>query len=153
MMVFAAKIEIIGINPYVAVPPEVSRALAMRRHIPVRGSINGFPIKATLVPVGGGRHRLYINGEMRKGAGVGVGDKIKVSIELDTDPRIQPVPETLRKALAANKEAESVWNRLPPSRRKEFLDYLNWLKTPAALDRNTGKVIAALLKKKNNTGI
>jgi len=147
-MQFTAKIEIAGINPYVAVPTDVSRALAKRGHVPVKGSVNGFPIRATLVPTGGGRHRLYINGEMRKGAGVGVGDEIMVTLKPDSWPRVTPIPEAFRKALEANKKAKQAFEKLPPSHRKEYLDYLNWLKTPGSLERNIKKVIDILVKNK-----
>jgi hypothetical protein len=36
-MKFKAIIEIAGINPYVAVPAEVSRVMAKQGHIPVKG--------------------------------------------------------------------------------------------------------------------
>ncbi len=100
-----------------AVPADVSRALAKRGHVPVKGSVNGFPIRATLVPTGGGRHRLYINGEMRKGAGVGVGDEIMVTLKPDSGPRVTPIPEAFRKALEANKKAKQAFEKLPPSQR------------------------------------
>jgi len=143
-MDFTATIKITGINLYVDMPATISRAMGKRGHVPIKGSVNRFPIRATLVPTGAGRHRLYINGEMRKGAGVDTGDRITVSIEPDTGPRMPPFPEALQKALAVNKEAKAVWDRLPPSHRKEYLDYLNWLKTPESLERNVKKVIAAL---------
>jgi len=72
---FTATIYKVGINPLVDVPAEVSRAFGIRGYVPVRGRLNGAPIRATLVPSGGGRHRLYINGDMRKQAGVESGDE------------------------------------------------------------------------------
>jgi hypothetical protein len=63
---FSTQVQKVGINPCVAIPESVSACLGKRGIVPVWGSLNGVEIRATLVPIGGGRHRLYINGEMRK---------------------------------------------------------------------------------------
>jgi hypothetical protein len=63
---FSAKISKVVINPCVDVPESVSVFFGKRGNVPVVGTLNGYPIRTTLVPVGRGRHRLYINGEMRK---------------------------------------------------------------------------------------
>lgn len=63
---FQAKIEKAGINPCVNVPLSVSKAFGERGYVPVKGKLSGVPIKATLVPAGGGRHILYSNGECGK---------------------------------------------------------------------------------------
>lgn len=83
---------------------------------------------------------------MRKRAGVGVGDKIKLVLKLDTKPRIVPIPEELAKELKRNKKAKTAWEKLSPSHRKEILSYLNFLKTPEALQRNIKKLISTHLK-------
>lgn len=144
---FSARIGKAGINPYVDVPEEISRVFGRRANLPVKGTLNEVPIVATLVPLGGGRHRLYINTEMRKKARVKVGDDIHLRIELDTQPRVMGIPEQLRQALEDNKEAKLVWEKTPPSHQREILAYLNYLKTPAALERNVKKVIDTLSKR------
>ena len=142
---FKATIYKVGINPCVEVPKRVSTALAKKGNIPVVGRLNGFPIRATLVSLGNGRHRLYINGEMRKGANVDTGDRIHVAVQLDTQPRTVPVPGELARALEKNRRAKAAYERLPPSKRKEFLLYLNWLKRPETRKRIVEKIIAKLL--------
>jgi uncharacterized protein YdeI (YjbR/CyaY-like superfamily) len=114
----------------------------------VRGYFNGTPVRATLVPVGGGRHRLYINAEMRKRAKVDTGDKIQLVLEEDTEPRIISVPVELTDALDADVEAKALWDQLPKSEKNEILAYLNWIKRPETLRRNIDKLITKHLKKK-----
>lgn len=70
MLRFAAPLAQLGPNPYVDVPPRVSTAFGRRGAVAVKRTLNAVPIRATLVPAGGGRHRLYVNGFMRKAAGV-----------------------------------------------------------------------------------
>jgi uncharacterized protein YdeI (YjbR/CyaY-like superfamily) len=82
---------------------------------------------------------------MREAAGVGVGDEVRVRLKPDRASRELPVPPALREALRANPEAQEAWQAIAPSRRREILTYLDFLKTPAALERNVRKVIAILL--------
>lgn len=80
---FRARIYKQGPNPYVDVPQRISDAFASHApagRISVEGKLNSTAILATLVPVGKGGHRLYVNGGMRSATGVGVGDT--VSFEL-----------------------------------------------------------------------
>jgi uncharacterized protein YdeI (YjbR/CyaY-like superfamily) len=49
-------------------------------------------------------------------------------------------------ALQKNRKAKTAFERLTPSRQKEILTYLNWLKRPETLKRNVEKIVAYLLK-------
>ena len=101
---FSAVIGEVGVNPCVDVPESDSSCLKASGYIPVAGALNGFPIRATLVPVGNGRHRLYVNAEMRKRAGVAVGDLIHLALALDTKPRDAPMPKAFAAALESNEK-------------------------------------------------
>jgi hypothetical protein len=142
---FSATIYKQGINPCVDVPTEVSAALGGRGYISVRGTLDGHPIRATLVPLGKGKYCLFVNGAMRKAAGVDVGDVILVALELDPESRELPMPEAFIRALEQNPKAKAAFERLRPSRQKECLAYLNWLKRPESLERNVQKLINHLL--------
>ena len=146
---FSAKVYKLGINPCVDVPQRVSQAFAQRGYIAVKGTLNGAAIRATLVPKGNGRHRLYLNTAMRQRANVDVGDRVTIAITLDTAPRIVPVPDALAEALRKNRKAQSAFEQLTPSRQKEILLYLNSLKQQETLQRNIDKVIAQLSKRKS----
>ncbi len=126
-------------------PARISRAFGRRGYVPLKGTLNTFAIRATLVPTGGGRHRLYVNAEMRKGARVEVGDRVRVILQMDGASREVPIPLELAAALRRNKGAARAFAALPPSHRRDYLLYLNWLKRPGALRRNVRKVVAHLL--------
>jgi hypothetical protein len=89
---FSATIHKVGINPCVEVPPRVSAFFGTRGRVPVKGTLNGHAIRGTLVPVGNGRHRFYVNGFMRKLARVDVGDTVRLSFVRDWAPRAGHVP-------------------------------------------------------------
>ncbi len=138
---FTATVYTLGINPCVDVPPRVSAAFGKKGYVPVAGTLNDQPIRATLVPKGGGRHRLYLNGDMRQRAKVEVGDRVHLVVRLDTRPRQVSMPAELAVALKQNPKAKVAFEQLTPSRQKEILTYLNALKQPESLQRNIEKLI------------
>jgi transcription termination factor Rho len=144
--IFSDTIAKIGINPCVQVPGRVTDQLeAVKGFIYVRGKINGFAFVQTLVPVKNGPYRLYVNGPMLKGAHAQTGDTVKFSIEANPHPekRTPAILPAFKKRLAKEKLAVSFKN-LTPSRRKEILKYMGFLKTPESVERNIAKVIAQL---------
>ena len=145
---FSAIIRKVGVNPYVDLPLRISRAMARRGYIPIAGTVDGKPMRTTLVPIGNGKHRLFINGGMRERAGVDVGDRIVVTLRVDLRSREVPMPEGLGAMLVKSRIAAKAWEKLTPSRRKEILRYLNFAKQPVTLERNIKKVFAMLAKKR-----
>ena len=70
MWEFTAKLDIIGINPFVFVPEHILVALKAQAGkskgpIPISGTINGVDFRQTLVKYSG-TWRLYVNTEMLK---------------------------------------------------------------------------------------
>ena len=74
-------------NVALDVPADVSDAFGVRGHVPVVGTADGAELTATLVPVGGGRHRLFLNGAVRGAIGKGAGDSVEIRIRLDRSDR------------------------------------------------------------------
>jgi hypothetical protein len=147
---FKAVVEIVGINPFVQVPDSVLKALfrqAQREKgpIPVKGRLQGKPFLTTVV-LFRGRWRLYLNTQMRKDAGVDVGDEVTVEIAFDPQKRVVPMPPRFARALAQHPKVKAAFESLAPSRRTEILRYLNWVKTEEALDRNVDKILRILSK-------
>ena len=145
---FKARIELIGINPFVFVPGEILKEIFRQSgkdkgHIPVRGSVNRKSYKQTLVKYSGG-WRLYINTTMLKDSPKRIGEIIEVTIQHDPEDRtIQPHP-AFAKALSENKEAKKVFDGLPASRKKEIVRYISALKTPESINKNIQRAIGFL---------
>jgi hypothetical protein len=169
---FTTGVKIAGINPYVDVPVHVVEALGAGTKAAVLVKIAaadaprkrrtldkdaarlktigrlapGDWFRTTLVPLQSEPTRLYLDTWMRETAGVGVDDIVFVTLRLDPDSREIPLPGPLRAALEVNAQARAAWEALAPSRQREILSYLNFLKTPEALERNVKKTIARLLE-------
>ncbi len=140
MKTFRAKIEIIGINPFVFLPNNVlnsifERAGKNKGKIPVNGTVNGKPYKQTLVKYSG-EWRLYINTKMLDKSPKRIGETIEVGVKFDPESREIKAPENFINALKENKEAKMIFEGLPASRKSEIVKYLANLKTEEALERN-----------------
>ncbi len=103
--------------------------------------------RTTLVPRQGVPARLFLDTWMRAAAGAAVGDSVRVRLKLDREARELPMPEGLQAILEVEPAAAAAWEALTPSRRREILTYLIFLKTPAALERNIRQTVANLLKR------
>lgn len=57
---------------------------------------------------------------------------------------MHPMPVWFRRPLAADSKARRGWDALTPSRQKEILRYLSWLRSPEARERNVAKAIRVL---------
>jgi hypothetical protein len=142
---FRAKIYKVGINPCVEVPRTITRRMTPQRgYIPVRGHIDNYPFEQTLVPVKDGPYRLYVNGLMLKGSGAKVGDTSIFKIEQTTARRKDVMMPTDLRSKLVRAKLLFTFEQLTPSRQKEILRYLNYLKTPQAKKRNIDKVLSFL---------
>ncbi|HSN17070.1 MAG TPA: YdeI/OmpD-associated family protein [Gammaproteobacteria bacterium] len=135
------------INPCVNLPEKIVAALraesGKNQSIPVRATLQGKPFRANVMRYRGA-WRLYLNGVIRKTAGVDVGDRAGVTVRYDPAPRVHPVPPAFAKALKANPKASARFASFSPSRRKEILRYLGSLKRQDSLARNTERTLRYL---------
>ena len=146
---FQARIGKQGPNPYVDVPEEVSLAFAHHSRggrVSVEGRLNEASIRATLVPVGKGRHRLYVNGGIRTAAGVAVGDTVSFEL-LSTAHTNVSVPEDLADALDEVDGAREAFEAMSPSHRRELIRYVDDARTPSTRERRIGRSVDHALGK------
>ena len=143
---FTAKIYKVGINPCVKVPYRITEKMTPTRgFIPIKGQIENHFFQQTLVPVKNSNFRLYVNGAMLKGAGIKVGDTVQFKIEQNfaSWKKVIRMPSAFRKKLDEG-GLHVAFKNLTPSRQKEVLRYLNYLKTEESVNRNIDKVIRQL---------
>ena len=145
---FKSKIKITGSYPYVPVPDECLKSICKqagknKSPIPVKGTINGHPFTQTLLKFKD-QWLVYINGIMREASGTDVNDEVEVVLEYDPRDRSVPMHPKLAAALKKDKRANDVFNHLAPSRQKEILRYISFLKTEESIERNVARAIRFL---------
>jgi len=152
MKSFTAKIQIIGVNPYVLLPVSVLKHLCEKAGkdkgaIAVKGKLNGKSFTQNLVRYSG-KWRWYLNGPLKKAAGMVLGVMAKVKIDFDPKPREVPMHPKLKKGLQQNSKAKAAFDQLSPSRQKEIMKYINFLKSEESVDKNVARAIAHLVSSK-----
>jgi 3-methyladenine DNA glycosylase AlkD len=135
---FAGELVQIGILYSIQIPASVSRALGVRGRVPVLVSTRGRKaFLGTLVPSGGGRHRVYLNGEARGGAKKG---RIEVEVRVVEERRDVAIPEDLVDALVEC-DARASWESLAPGKRRHIVE---WIEKAASENTRAKRVTLAV---------
>ncbi len=128
----------------VPVPAEVVERFHAHGRVPVKGTINGFPFRGTLVPSAGG-HLLGVNRQVRAGAAARPGEPVSVVLRLDPEPRHVGAPPDLAAALKKSRAAQNAWDRLAPSDRHACVEAIDDAKRPETRARRVAATVQALL--------
>jgi hypothetical protein len=110
---------------------------------PVRGTVNGTPVRARL-SVYGGRTYLGLRAEIRAAAGIAVGDRVDVVLELDDEPREVELPEALAQALAGDPGARRAYDALSFTHRREYAEWIATARREETRARRVAKALAML---------
>ncbi len=132
---FRGRIYSVGANRCVDVPDRVSRALGQETRIPVKGSVGGEPFRSTLVPRGGGRHRLFIHSRIWRKLGVDRGRTVDIRLRGDRSRREARLPGDIADALAARPKARAAFENMTPAGRRAFVSYILEAKTGPTRER------------------
>lgn len=127
----------------IQVPDEIIEKLGAGKRPPVKVTINGYTYRNT-VAVMGGAFMVSVSAGVREQSGVNGGDMIKVTLELDTEPREVEVPAALQKLLAKNKAARTFFDSLSNSNKKRFIIPIEQAKTAETKNRRIQKAIEDL---------
>jgi hypothetical protein len=126
-----------------SVPFDVEKTFGTRGRVPVRGTLNGFPFRTSLFPMGG-CHMMVVNRHLRAGAGVKGGDTASVLMTRDTEPRVITPPGDFSRALKANREAQTTWDKLSYTHRREHVEHIEEAKRPETRERRIERSILLL---------
>jgi hypothetical protein len=124
-------------------PFDVPETFGTRARVPVRGTINGYPFRSSLMPMGGG-YCMAVNKTMREGANVKCGDEVAVVMERDVDERSVEAPAELKKELAKNRKAQARWEELAFTMKKEMANSITGAKQEETKQRRLAKVMQIL---------
>ncbi|MFL5827720.1 MAG: YdeI/OmpD-associated family protein [Thermoleophilaceae bacterium] len=110
---------------------------------PVRGTLNGTEFRGR-VSIYDGRAVLGLNKEVRQAAGLELGDRVDVVLELDDAPREVEVPKALAEALALADDAREAFSRLSFTHRREYARWIAEAKKDETRERRVTKAVELL---------
>jgi hypothetical protein len=126
-------------------PFDVATVFGRKGRVPVKGAINGFPFRSSLMNMGGG-HMMVVNAEMRAGAKCKAGDTVTVLMELDADERKVDVPKQLEKIINSDAKAKASWLKLSFTHQKEYVREIEGAKRPETREKRIAAMMDALRK-------
>jgi hypothetical protein len=132
-----------GGGAFVEVPFDVETAFGAKKP-KVKATIEGIPYRGLLVRMGTECHLLIILKSIREQAGKTFGDEIRVTVELDTEPRVVEIPIELKKALAKEKQAKIVFDKLSYTHQKEYAAWVAEAKREETRLQRAAKTIEML---------
>ena len=150
---FKAKIQgkEAGVVAAITPPVDVRKVFGTRGRVPVRGTINGFPYRSSLMPYDG-VHMMPVNKALRAGAGAGPGDVVEMVMERDVEERTVEAPPELKKELAKSKTAQANWEKMSFTNKKEMANCIREAKQEETRARRLAKVMGILKSGEKWTG-
>lgn len=128
-------------------PFDVIEVFQRKGRVPVKGTINGFPFRSSLMHMGAG-HMMVVNAQMRAGAKCKAGDLVDVVMELDEEKRTVELPAYLEKVINADAELRAVWDKLAFTHQKEHVRAIEEAKRPETREKRIAAMKEMLRKKR-----
>ena len=130
-----------GGGAFVEVPFDVKAAFGSARP-KVKVTFDGAPYRGSIAPMSG-MFLIPILKGIRGKIGKDIGDEVRVTVELDAEPRVVEVPDEVRNALRSAK-LEAAFDKLSYTHRKEHINAIREAKQPATRKRRIDKLIESL---------
>ena len=140
---FATTILQLGNNTGINVPDEVVEKLGAGKKPPVIVTVNDYTYRNTIA-VMGGKFMIGVSADIRSKTGIKGGDKVKVTLELDTKPREVDVPADFQQLLNENPKAKQFFETLSYSNKQRYVLPIGQAKTEETKQRRMEKAIIDL---------
>jgi hypothetical protein len=142
---FTTSILGIGNNTGIEVPTKNIAELGESKKPAVNVTVAGYAYQST-VAVMGGKFMIPLSKAHREAAGLGAGDTVTVTLELETTPRTVEVPDDLAKLLT-KAGVRKTFDFLSPSKQKECVRQVEDAKSQETRERRIEKIVSQLIKR------
>jgi hypothetical protein len=134
-----------GGGAFVEVPFDVEAAFGSKKP-KVKAVIDGISYRGTLVRMGTECHLLLILKSIREQIGKTFGDKVKITVEPDIEPRLIDVPKELKKAFKTEKKAQAFFDKLSYTHQREYAQWIDEAKREETRQARLLKTVEMLKK-------
>jgi hypothetical protein len=128
------------------VPFDLEQAFGRARP-PVKVTIRGHTWRTT-PGVYDGVGYVGVNRAVKAATGVDAPDRVRVRMELDTEPRRVAVPRDLAAALAAEPDAKKTFASMSFTHRREYVEWVEEAKRPETRARRIAATVARVRDRK-----
>ena len=131
---FSADLERVGkTSARLRVPVDLEETYGRARP-PLKVTIRGHTWRTT-PGVYGAVAYIGLNKDVRAAAGVDAGERVRVTMEIDSEPRTVTVPADLHAALRADPDAKAAFANLSFTHRREYVEWVEEAKRPETRSR------------------
>lgn len=134
-----------GGGAFVEVPFDVEEKFGSKRP-KVKATFEGVPYRGILTRMGTEQHLLIILKEIREKIGKTFGDKVKITVEPDIEPRVIEIPAELKKLFRNEKGAKAFFDKLSYTHQREYVIWINEAKREETRQSRILKTIEMLKK-------
>ncbi len=128
------------------IPERVSSAIGRRGPVPILATLNQtVEVQASLVPIGGGRHRLQLNGRTRGELEIEAGDRVRVVLSVPQKPPTLPLPSDLALALRETDLQES-FTALPVGKQNHIILWIEEAARPETREKRVAKAVEVIFR-------
>lgn len=128
------------------VPSGVAKSFDSLGRVALQGTINGFPFRTSLIRLQDGTNCIVVNSAMRKGAKAKVGNTVEVTLERSNTVRHVELPADIQRALAKSRKAAAAFDKLTPSHKRAYIDYVSQSTRPESRKWRIEQMIEKLLE-------
>jgi hypothetical protein len=137
---FSVELERVGKTATMfRVPFDLEDAFGRARP-PVKITIRGHTWRTTPGVYDGVGH-VVVNRDVKAATGVDAGDRVRIEMELDTEPRTVSVPSDLAEALARDAAADASFSKLSFTHRREYVEWVEEAKRPETRQRRIAAAV------------
>ncbi len=130
-----------GVLYALEIPERISLAIGRRGPVPILATLNNaVEVQASLVPTGGGRHRLRLNGRTRSELEIEPGDRVRVALVVPEKPPRLPLPPDLSQALGEVDLQES-FSGLPVGKQNHSILWIEEAARPQTREKRVAMAI------------
>ena len=120
----------VGTWTYAPIPGGITSLGSLKAKMRVKGTIEGVAFRSSVMACTGSRLFIVIAKELRDRIGKQAGDTAKVKVGIDTSRVTVNIPAELKRAFANDQKAALSFTRMAPSRKKEYVKWINEAKKP-----------------------
>jgi hypothetical protein len=123
------------------IPERVSAAIGRRGPVPLVATLNNAAeVQASLVPVGGGKHRLQLNARTREELEIEPGDRVRVRLSVPETPPVLALPSDLAAALR-EVDLEETFSAFPAGKQNHIIGWIEESARPETRQRRIATTI------------
>ncbi len=132
---------------YILFPYSVEKEFGVKIAVRVKGTLNNIPIDRALKPMGDGTHYIIVNTELRRQAGIRLGNEVTITLKRNQEPDELVIPEELQEVLDMEPRARETFGLQLPSTQRGMAYWISSAKRPETRAQRAAELLRRLTSK------